>query len=78
MYDVIVVCASVKPFVSVLREAGIKTHRLGCMVVDKSGRTNTEGIFAAGGCASTIKDVSPCVGDGATIAIQHAYTSGMS
>ncbi len=41
------------------------------MVVDKFGRTNIKGVFAAGGCASTIKDlVPPCVGDGATIAIQ--------
>lgn len=40
-------------------------------MVDKFGRTNIKGVFAAGGCASTIKDlVPPCVGDGATIAIQ--------
>lgn len=43
----------------------------------KFGRTNLKGVFAAGGCASTIKDlVPPCVGDGATIAIQaHLYIS---
>jgi thioredoxin reductase len=69
--NIIFVVAGVKPFVSVLRGAGIRTHRLGCVVVDKSGRTNIEGVFAAGGCASTIKDlVPPCAGDGATIAIQ--------
>lgn len=69
--NIIFVVAGVKPFVSVLRRAGIKTHRLGCVVVDKFGRTNIKGVFAAGGCASTIKDlVPPCVGDGATIAIQ--------
>ncbi len=69
--NIIFVVAGVKPFVSVLRRAGLKTHRLGCVVVDKFGRTNVKGVFAAGGCASTIKDlVPPCVGDGATMAIQ--------
>jgi thioredoxin reductase (NADPH) len=69
--NIVFVVAGVKPFVSVLRKAGIKTHRLGCVVVDEFGRTNIEGIFAAGSCASTIKDlIPPCIGDGATIAIQ--------
>ena len=69
--NIIFVVAGVKPFVSVLRKAGIKTHRLGCVVVDEFGRTNIDGVFAAGSCASTIKDlVPPCIGDGATIAIQ--------
>jgi thioredoxin reductase len=69
--NIVFVVADVKPFVSVLRKAGIKTHRLGCVVVDEFGRTNIEGVFAAGGCTSTIKDlVPPCIGDGATIAIQ--------
>ena len=69
--NIIFVVAGVKPFVSVLRRAGIKTHRLGCVAVDMFGRTNIKGVFAAGGCASTIKDlVPPCAGDGATIAIQ--------
>lgn len=69
--NMIFVVAGVKPFVSVLRKAGIKTHRLGCVVVDEFGRANIEGVFAAGSCASTIKDlVPPCIGDGAAIAIQ--------
>ena len=69
--NIIFVVAGVKPFVSVLRRAGIKTHRLGCVIVDKFGRTNIKGVFAAGGCASTINDLVPtCVGDGAAIAIQ--------
>jgi alkyl hydroperoxide reductase subunit AhpF len=67
--DVIFVVGGVKPFVSVLRNAGLKTHRQGCVIVDDLGRTNVEGIFAAGGCASTFKDLIPaCVGDGATVA----------
>jgi thioredoxin reductase len=69
--NIVFVVAGVKPFVSVLRKAGIKTHRLGCVMVDEFERTNIEGVFAAGGCASTIKDlVPPCIGDGVTIAIQ--------
>jgi thioredoxin reductase (NADPH) len=67
--DMVFVVAGVKPFVSVLQNAGIRTHRQGCIVVDKFERTNIEGVFAAGGCASTVKDIIPaCVGDGASVA----------
>ena len=67
--DMILVIAGVKPFASVLRGAGIKTHRQGCIVVDEFGRTNVEGVFATGGCTSTVKDLIPaCVGDGTTVA----------
>lgn len=67
--DIVFVVGGVKPFVSVLRNAGLKTHRQGCVVVDDLGRTNVEGVFAAGGCASTVKDIIPaCVGDGAAVA----------
>ena len=67
--DMIFVIAGVKPFVSVLRKAGVKTHGQGCIVVDESGKTNVEGVFAAGGCGSTVKDIIPaCVGDGTAVA----------
>lgn len=67
--NMVLVVAGVKPFVSVLRNAGLKTHRQGCIIVDNSGRTNIEGVFAAGGCASTVKDLIPaCVGDGTAVA----------
>jgi thioredoxin reductase (NADPH) len=67
--DIVFVVGGVKPFVSVLRDAGIITHRQGCVIVDDLGRTNVEGVFAAGGCASTVKDIIPaCVGDGAAVA----------
>ena len=69
--NMIFVVAGVKPFASVLRRAGIETHRLGCVAVDDFGRTDIKGVFAAGSCASTTKDLVPsCVGDGATIAIE--------
>jgi len=67
--DMILVIAGVKPLVSALRRASIRTHRQGCIVVDDFGRTNIEGVFATGGCASTVKDLIPaCVGDGTTVA----------
>lgn len=67
--DIVFVVGGVKPFVSVLRDAGIITHRQGCVIVDDLGRTNVEGVFATGGCASTVKDLIPvCVGDGAAVA----------
>ena len=67
--DIVFVVGGVKPFVSVLRNAGIGTHRQGCIVVDDFGRTSVDGIYAAGGCASTVKDIIPaCVGDGAAVA----------
>ena len=67
--NIVFAVGGVKPFVSVLRKAGIKTHRLGCVIVDEFGRTNIEGVFAAGGCASTVRDIiPPCIGDGAYVA----------
>lgn len=67
--NIVFVVGGVKPFVSVLRNAGLKTHRQGCIVVDDLGRTNVEGVFATGGCASTVRDIIPaCVGDGAAVA----------
>jgi len=67
--NIVLVVGGVKPFVSVLRKAGIRTHRLGCVVMDEFGRTNIRGVFAAGACASTVKDLVPaCVGDGTNVA----------
>jgi thioredoxin reductase (NADPH) len=67
--NIVLVVAGVKPFVSILRNAGIRTHRRGCIIVDELGKTNVAGVFAAGGCASTLKDLIPaCVGDGTTVA----------
>ena len=67
--NIVFVVGGVKPFVSVLRKAGINTHKLGCVIVDEFGRTNIEGVFAAGGCASTVKDIIPaCIGDGTHVA----------
>jgi thioredoxin reductase len=65
----ILVISPVVPFVSVLRKAGIATHRAGCVAVDEFGRTNIEGVYAVGSCSSTMKDIIPsCIGDGTTVA----------
>jgi thioredoxin reductase (NADPH) len=67
--NMVFVVAGVKPFVFILRNVGIKTHRQGCVIADEFGRTSVEGVFAAGGCASTVGDLVPgCVGDGVTAA----------
>jgi thioredoxin reductase (NADPH) len=67
--EIIFAVGGVKPFAYVLRNAGIKTHRQGCVIVDDFGRTNVEGVFATGGCASTVKDIIPaCAGNGAAVA----------
>lgn len=66
--NILFVVSLVAPFVSVLRKVGIATHRSGCVIVDEFGRTNIEGVFAAGSCASTMKDILPsCVGDGTKV-----------
>jgi thioredoxin reductase (NADPH) len=67
--EMVFAVGGVRPFVSALRNAGLKTHRQGCVVADEFGRTSVEGVFAAGGCASTVGDIVPaCVGDGTTVA----------
>jgi len=65
----VVVASPAVSFVSVLQKTGIATHRAGCIIVDDFGVTNIEGVFAAGSCASTMKDIIPsCIGDGTTVA----------
>jgi len=67
--NIIFVVSPVDSFVSVLRNAGIVTHRQGCVDTDVFGRTNINGVFAAGSCTSMMKDIIPsCVGDGTTVA----------
>jgi thioredoxin reductase len=63
--DAVMIVGGVKPFVEVLRRAGLRTHRLSCIITDKFGRTNVNGVFAAGSCTCMAKDIiSVCVGDG--------------
>ena len=67
--DGVVVIGKLKPIVKILREEGVKTHRQGCVIVDKHGRTNINGVFAAGPCTSVCKIGVPlCVGEGTNVA----------
>lgn len=67
--DGVVVVGKLKPIIKILREEGIKTHRQGCVIVDKHGRTNINGVFAAGPCTSVCKIGVPlCVGEGTNVA----------
>ncbi|MFQ6086691.1 MAG: FAD-dependent oxidoreductase [Candidatus Bathyarchaeia archaeon] len=67
--DGVVVIGKLKPIVEILRKEGVKTHRQGCVIVDKHGRTNINGVFAAGPCTSVCKVGVPlCVGEGTNVA----------
>jgi thioredoxin reductase (NADPH) len=67
--NLIHVASPTTSFVSILQKAGIATHRAGCIIADAFGMTNIDGVFAAGSCASTMKDIIPsCVGDGTMVA----------
>jgi thioredoxin reductase len=67
--DGVIIIGKLKPIVGILRREGIKTHRQGCIVVDEYGRTNIDGVFAAGPCTSVCKVGVPlCVGEGTNVA----------
>lgn len=48
----------------VLEDAGIKTDRGDCIIVDRDQRTNIDGIFAAGDCVCGAMQVVTAAGDG--------------
>lgn len=65
----VVIIGKLKPIVEILSKEGIKTHRQGCIIVDKHGRTNVDGVVAAGPCTSVCKVGVPlCVGEGTNVA----------
>jgi len=67
--DGVIIIGRLKPIVEILRKEGIKTHRQGCIIVDKYGRTNVNEVFAAGPCTSVCKVGVPlCVGEGTNVA----------
>lgn len=67
--DGVVVIGKLKPIVEILRKEGVKTHKQGCIIVDRHGRTNINGVFAAGPCTSVCKVGVPlCVGEGTNVA----------
>lgn len=67
--DGVVVICKLKPIVKILLKEGVKTHRQGCISVDKHGRTNIDGVFATGPCTSVCNvGVALCVGEGTNVA----------
>jgi len=48
----------------ILEDAGIKTDRGGCIIVDRDQRTNIDGIFAAGDCVCGAMQVVTAAGGG--------------
>jgi len=54
-----------KPSTAMVRQAGIRTHRPGCIVVDEQMQTNLEGAYAVGSCASrSTQTTYSCVDEG--------------
>jgi thioredoxin reductase (NADPH) len=67
--DGVIIIGKLKPIVEIVSKEGVKTHRQGCVMVDKHGRTNVDGVFAAGPCTSVCKVGVPlCVGEGTNVA----------
>jgi NADPH-dependent 2,4-dienoyl-CoA reductase/sulfur reductase-like enzyme len=50
--DLVVISAGVKPATDFLKNTGIQMTERGLILVDQQGKTNIDGIFAAGDCAS--------------------------
>jgi thioredoxin reductase len=67
--DGVIIIGKLRPIVEILRREGFKTHRQGCIIVDRHGRTNVSGVFAPGPCTSACKVGVPlCVGEGTNVA----------
>lgn len=67
--DGVVIIGNPKPIVEILHNEGVMMHRQGCITVDNHGRTNIDGVFAAGPCTSVCKVGVPlCVGEGTNVA----------
>jgi thioredoxin reductase (NADPH) len=61
------------PMTAVVRNAGIKTDRSGCINVDRQQRTNIEGVFAAGDCTCGGMQIVTAAGEGAMAAMHAAH-----
>jgi thioredoxin reductase (NADPH) len=67
--DGVIIIRNPKPVIEALRKEGVETHKQGCIIVDKHGRTSLNGVFAAGPCTSVCKVGVPlCVGEGTNVA----------
>ncbi len=55
--DIVIVAIGVKPNTEFLKDKGFKMLRNGALIIDGKGRTNVEGVYAAGDCASVYHKV---------------------
>lgn len=55
--DLVIVAIGVKPNTEFLRDKGFNMLKNGALIIDGKGRTNIEGIYAAGDCASVYHKV---------------------
>jgi thioredoxin reductase (NADPH) len=58
------------PMTQIVRRAGIETDRGGCLNVDRTQRTNIEGVFAAGDCTCGGMQIVTAAGEGAMAAMK--------
>lgn len=55
--DIVIVAIGVKPNTEFLKDKGFNMLRNGALIIDSKGRTNVEGVYAAGDCASVYHKV---------------------
>lgn len=55
--DIVIVAIGVKPNTEFLKDKGFEMLRNGALIIDGKGRTNVEGVYAAGDCASVYHKV---------------------
>ena len=55
--DIVIIAIGVKPNTEFLRNKGFDTLKNGALIIDGKGRTNVEGVYAAGDCASVYHKV---------------------
>jgi thioredoxin reductase (NADPH) len=58
------------PMTNLVKEAGIKVDKRGCINVDRRQATNIEGVYAAGDCTCGGMQIITAAGEGAMAAIQ--------
>lgn len=55
--DIVIVAIGVRPNTEFLRDKGFEMLKNGALIIDGKGRTNVEGVYAAGDCASVYHKV---------------------
>lgn len=55
--DIVIVAIGVKPNTEFLKDKGFEMLKNGALIIDGRGRTNVEGVYAAGDCASVYHKV---------------------